>query len=134
MEALAYIEKIKQVVLSRYDELKKPFYGHEPNLTAVLFSIKTISEKYIHGGAGDRDIDRFICFRDEDWYLYEIETEITAIYEPSFKITEINNRRLSDLELQDFLNSSDCSFNEVDSFIKTYKEISSKYPEEIKHI
>jgi hypothetical protein len=134
MEALAFIRNVKEVVLNHYDELKRPFFGHEPNLTAVIFSGKTISEHYIHGGAGDRDVDRFVCIKDGDWYIYEIETETTAIYEPRFKITNIIKKKLTDEDVQNYLNSTQCTLEEVYSFIKKYNEIAEIYHRELRKI
>jgi hypothetical protein len=134
VEALGFIKNVRKVVLNHYDELKRPFYGHEPDFTAVIFSEKTISEKYIHGGAGDRDIDRFICIKDGDWYIYEIETELTAIYEPRFQITGVNKDKMSDEGIENFLNSKRCSLEEVYSFIKRCNQIAASYPSELRGI
>jgi hypothetical protein len=96
MNILYFVERIRNFIADHIEELEKPLFGLGSNLKAVIFTNRTISSRAIHGGNGDRDVDRFIVVTSDGWYKYEIETE-TNIFEPRFKITRRSSTPMSDM-------------------------------------
>ncbi|AJS59220.1 hypothetical protein [Paenibacillus sp. IHBB 10380] len=116
MNCVHLLQKVREVCLEHYDELKLP------KSNAIDFCSKTLSSKVINGGAGDRDVDQYVGIQPSGWVMYEIETEISGIGGPT-KSNTLSKSSISDQELENYFNGQLSSIGEVADFIKKYNEI-----------
>ncbi|MDH2363775.1 hypothetical protein [Priestia megaterium] len=134
MNIVKYIQCARELAMVRIDDLEKPLYGQKSDhIKLVEFTSKTLSSCSIHSGNGDRDVDQSIGVTRDGWIKYITEVETATMHTP-FKMEVLNTIKMSDEDVEEYLNSKECTVGEVYWFIEKYNKLASEYPNDLKKI
>lgn len=129
MKCEKLIKELREVAIKHFEEL-----ANEKNF--VTFMHRTVEEKYIHGGLGDRDSERLLCLDKKGWFVYTYEHEFghTANYIHFDNKYDEVKKYVDDQYVEDFINGEKSSVYEVISFWEKYNDIAKEYKDELKPI
>ncbi|MCM3488795.1 hypothetical protein M3689_05675 [Alkalihalophilus marmarensis] len=120
MEAVSFIKDVKEFLLENFEELSD-LIG---DIKGVSFIRKTLNSRQINGGIDEWEEEQVIAVSSNGWVKCIIEAESKFVANLSgFHTNKFDMVTMTDDQVEDYLNSKECSIGEVKQFIDKYNKI-----------